>query len=192
MENIAEKKKAILESTLELIKENGFHGTPMSLVAKKAGVACGTIYHYFESKDMLIIELHAYIREKMLALIEKDDDENLSFKDRFHNYWINHYQFYIEHPDYLLFIEQYVNSPYYIKDSKRHGERMQKTIINFFMTGVQTGILKSIDHQLLSSLIHSNIIAIAKINLSGKMEIKRKEVDQVFEIIWDGIRNKKV
>ena len=38
-EIIAEKKKAIFESTLELVRENGFHGTPMSLVAKKAGVA---------------------------------------------------------------------------------------------------------------------------------------------------------
>jgi AcrR family transcriptional regulator len=57
-EIIAEKKKAIFESTLELVRENGFHGTPMSLVAKKAGVAAGTIYHYFESKDALIIALH--------------------------------------------------------------------------------------------------------------------------------------
>ena len=47
--DIPDKREAILKSTLELIKDNGFHGTPISLIAKNAGVASGTIYHYFPS-----------------------------------------------------------------------------------------------------------------------------------------------
>ena len=43
MDDIAQKKQAIFESTLELIKDHGFHGAPVSLVAKNAGVAAGTI-----------------------------------------------------------------------------------------------------------------------------------------------------
>src|SRR5690606_31556619 len=66
MDNVTDKKKAIFESTLELIKENGFHGTPMSLVAKNACVAAGTIYHYFKSKDELICELYAYNRGRII------------------------------------------------------------------------------------------------------------------------------
>ena len=53
--DIPGKRKAILKSTLELIKDNGFHGTPISLIAKNAGVASGTIYHYFPSKDAIIM-----------------------------------------------------------------------------------------------------------------------------------------
>ena len=49
-----DKRTAIFESTLALVREQGFHGTPMSQVAKKAGVAAGTLYLYFESKDHLI------------------------------------------------------------------------------------------------------------------------------------------
>ena len=54
MHNIGDKKQAIFESTLALIRDHGFHGAPMSLVAKNAGVAAGTIYHYFESKEALL------------------------------------------------------------------------------------------------------------------------------------------
>ncbi|WP_226390542.1 TetR/AcrR family transcriptional regulator [Penaeicola halotolerans] len=83
MEQIAEKKKLVFESALELIKENGFHGSPMSMVAKKAGVAAGTIYTYFESKDELIVELYYYIKSKMLNEISEKDDPSLPFQERF-------------------------------------------------------------------------------------------------------------
>ncbi len=48
--DIAAMKKAILKSTLKLVKNNGLHGTTVSLISKNAGVAAGTIYHYFPSK----------------------------------------------------------------------------------------------------------------------------------------------
>ena len=64
---ISDKRKSILDSTLELIRQNGFQGTPISLIAKNAGVAAGTIYHYFENKEAIIIELHDVIRKEMLG-----------------------------------------------------------------------------------------------------------------------------
>ena len=69
---IADKKKAILESTLELIRNNGFQGTPISLIAANAGVASGTIYHYFNSKDEIIVELYHLVRKEMLAAMFDD------------------------------------------------------------------------------------------------------------------------
>ena len=38
----------------ELFTERGFHGTAMPLVAERAGVAAGTIYRYFDSKEALV------------------------------------------------------------------------------------------------------------------------------------------
>jgi hypothetical protein len=37
-----DKKQAVLDAMLALVVSNGFHGTPMSLVAKQAGVAAST------------------------------------------------------------------------------------------------------------------------------------------------------
>jgi len=54
----SDKRAEIIRAALELIAEHGFHGAPMAMIAEKAGVAAGTIYRYFESKDVLITELH--------------------------------------------------------------------------------------------------------------------------------------
>ena len=46
-------KQAILEAAEEVFLEKGFGDTPMSLVAKKAGVTKSLIHHHFESKENL-------------------------------------------------------------------------------------------------------------------------------------------
>jgi AcrR family transcriptional regulator len=189
MENIAEKKKAILESTLELIKQNGFHGTPMSLVAQKACVACGTIYHYFDSKDTLITELYAYVKQKMENAMLEGDDTRMEFKDRFFNFWIKHCRFYMENPNALYFMEQYVNSPYH-KDSKTEDERFRNVILNFVKAGIEKGTLKQMNYLLMGILIHSSVATTVKIHLSGKVNIGEAEMHQMAQVIWDGIKSK--
>jgi len=49
-----DKRDDIVRAALELIAENGFHGAPMAMIADKAGVGAGTIYRYFENKEVLI------------------------------------------------------------------------------------------------------------------------------------------
>ena len=45
-----DKADAILAAALNLFVERGFHGTSVLSVAERAGVAAGTIYHYFVAK----------------------------------------------------------------------------------------------------------------------------------------------
>lgn len=64
-----EKRDEIIRAAIELIAEHGFHGAPMALVAKQAGVAAGTIYCYFANKDELIRETHAFLEQRLLATL---------------------------------------------------------------------------------------------------------------------------
>ena len=58
-----------MQAALGLIAERGFHATPMAEIAEKAGVAVGTIYRYFNNKDMLITELHQELEEKIMKVL---------------------------------------------------------------------------------------------------------------------------
>ncbi|HHW06433.1 MAG TPA: TetR/AcrR family transcriptional regulator [Clostridia bacterium] len=52
-----EKYLQILEAAVKEFAENGYHKTQVSRIAKEAGVADGTIYLYFESKEDILISL---------------------------------------------------------------------------------------------------------------------------------------
>ncbi|GHA59296.1 TetR/AcrR family transcriptional regulator [Pontibacter akesuensis] len=187
MEQLAGKKKAILDTTLELIREHGFHGTPMSLVAKKAGVAAGTIYHYFESKDALICNVFSYIMTNAIEAMQQNDSESLPYKYRFYNLWLNLYRFYSHNPNVLIFFEQFVNSPYQklMHDTKQDKIRQH---LNLFMAqGVRDGFLREANPEVLSVLVLGNIITTAKMMRLRHVSITEQELLQIREIIWDGM-----
>ena len=53
-----DKREAILDAALELFAERTFDGTAVPLIAERAGVAAGTIYRYFDSKEALVNALY--------------------------------------------------------------------------------------------------------------------------------------
>ena len=57
----------IIEAGMELLASHGFEGTKLAEVARRAGIAKGTIYLYFESKEALF---EAALRERMTRAME--------------------------------------------------------------------------------------------------------------------------
>jgi TetR/AcrR family fatty acid metabolism transcriptional regulator len=53
----ADKREAILKAATEVFARNGFFQSQVADVARQAGVAAGTVYLYFRSKDDLLVSL---------------------------------------------------------------------------------------------------------------------------------------
>jgi AcrR family transcriptional regulator len=53
--NKEETKQRILKAALELFKENGLEGTTTKEISKKAGIAEGTLFNYFKTKEDLAL-----------------------------------------------------------------------------------------------------------------------------------------
>ncbi len=66
------KRERILEAAVRVFAKHGFHGTRVSEIAKAAGVADGTIYLYFKSKDELLVSLFEDRVERLLAFLETE------------------------------------------------------------------------------------------------------------------------
>jgi AcrR family transcriptional regulator len=52
--NLPEKEQKILEAAIDVFSEKGFSGASTSEIAKRAGVAEGTIFRYFKTKKDLL------------------------------------------------------------------------------------------------------------------------------------------
>jgi TetR/AcrR family transcriptional regulator, fatty acid metabolism regulator protein len=67
-----DKRERILDAAVRVFARKGFHATRVSEVAKAAGVADGTIYLYFESKDHLLMSLYEHRVERLLAYLDTE------------------------------------------------------------------------------------------------------------------------
>jgi AcrR family transcriptional regulator len=62
-----ERRAEVLQAALEVFGEVGFERATLQDVAERAGVTKGALYHYFDSKDQLFLEL---MRERVSAHVE--------------------------------------------------------------------------------------------------------------------------
>src|SRR5207237_10136438 len=60
----SEKPQQIIDAAVRVFARNGYYNSRVSDIAKEAGVASGTIYLYFKTKDAILVTL---FREKMAA-----------------------------------------------------------------------------------------------------------------------------
>lgn len=70
------KEERILKSAFELFCRNGFAETDIESIAKKAGVAKGTVYLYFKSKNDL------FMRSMMFVFEELDKQVNILMAEK--------------------------------------------------------------------------------------------------------------
>jgi TetR/AcrR family fatty acid metabolism transcriptional regulator len=67
-----DKRQRILDAAVRVFAKKGFYATRVSEVAKAAGVADGTIYLYFKSKEELLVSLFEDRVERLLAFLHTE------------------------------------------------------------------------------------------------------------------------
>ncbi|MSP17872.1 MAG: TetR/AcrR family transcriptional regulator [Myxococcales bacterium] len=68
----SDKRLRILESAEKVFAQKGFFGAKVADIAEDAGVADGTIYLYFRSKDELLISLFEVQMERVHEELERE------------------------------------------------------------------------------------------------------------------------
>jgi AcrR family transcriptional regulator len=184
---VSDKRAAILEATLDLIAERGFHDTPMSMIAKESGVSAGIIYHYFENKEELIFDLYYEIKRDMFKMAMHGFSEQLPYRQRFINLWLNFLHYHLDHPRETAFLEQFENSPY----SQQAHEEVFADEINQFMDfvnqGVEAGIFKQLPFQVGVELTFGVAVSLAKQHIDGTIELDEQLIQLTADACWDAV-----
>ncbi|WP_422354281.1 TetR/AcrR family transcriptional regulator [Roseivirga pacifica] len=189
-EKLAEKKKMVMESALKLIYEHGFHGCPMSMVAKNAGVAAGTIYTYFESKDELINGLYYYVKNSLFQVALNADNDQKDFKERYHNFWNALDKHYMDHPEIHKFFEQFRSSPYNTAEKQLEQDDWHDWLHSFVQQGIDQGYLKDIATDLHVIMIMGSLSSLTLVRTSFQHKINQRAVDlnKLADMVWDAIK----
>lgn len=71
---LAEREKAILDAAIALAAEDGMAAVQIAAVAGRAGIAAGTVYRYFPTKNDLVAELIAAVAGRELEAMQTAAD----------------------------------------------------------------------------------------------------------------------
>ena len=69
------KYQHILEAAMDLFSERGFETTSVQDIAQTAGIAKGTVYLYFKSKEDLVQQVYRYCYDMDIRACEEGVEE---------------------------------------------------------------------------------------------------------------------
>lgn len=180
------KAQAILDASLELFAEKGYDGTAVPLIAEKAGVGAGTIYRYFESKEVLVNILYSkwrtIFRDELLADVPADAPP----RDVFSMLWNRMADFQRQYPQAYAFLEFY-NHTYLNEENVTMTEGIIDFLAGFLRRGQDHGVFRKVPPGMLIFMVLGAFVGLVRAENAGRLELTVEAVRESEEICWRAI-----
>jgi len=100
-----DKRQAILDAALKIFADRGISGAPTSAISKEAGVAEGSLFTYFKTKDDLLNELYQNLRMEFSRHLD-DFPHGKDARTRLLYIWKKYLELGAAHPEHLKVLAQ--------------------------------------------------------------------------------------
>ena len=184
----ADKRDAILEAALGEFVDRGFDGTSVPRIARAAGVATGTIYRYFDGKEMLVNEVYRRWKRRLMAALMDDFPAAAPPREQFHQFWVRLADFARAHPDAIAFLELHHHAPYLDHHSRELELRSLSPIHRLACAAQAAGVFKPTDAAALMAMVWGAFVGLLKANRLGHLELSDDVLEGIEQCIWDAVR----
>ncbi len=187
-EKITDKKRALLNATLTLVNDHGFHDAPMSKIAKLAGVAPATIYLYFENKQDLINNLYLEVKASFSDCAFKGYDNTMPVKKGFEIIWYNIADYKLNLVNEAAFLSQCDNTPMIDEEIRKEGLKHLQPLLDLWDQGKKEGIIKPLSIFVLYAYTIYPLTFLMAMQQRNLYTLNTKVLDETFQAAWDAIK----
>lgn len=145
-----EKERSIKEAVIKLILEEGFHGTSISKIAKKAGVSPATVYIYFENKEIMLQDIYNEYAQEIFDYLFDNIQKEMQGRQLIEILIRSYYNYIRENKEIYSFVEQFSNCP----SLANHCSKIKG------INEINNLILEMKSNQIIKNYSNDNIIAI--------------------------------
>ncbi len=187
-EQVKDKRTAIMEAALKLFTERGFHGTSTAQISKEAGVATGTLFNYFPTKEDLINNLYFEVKGELSQAMGKDIEAEDIFQGKLRKIWSNLVKWGVDNQEEFLFVGQFCSSPYITKFTREEVMKEYVFLHKLVDEGIETGEIRDFSAELTISMFYQGSRAVVNLILdSDPSQDENKIIEDGFQIIWRGL-----
>ena len=178
---------AILEAAEELIAKHGLHSAALVQIAKRAGVAVGTLYNYFTDRDALIRGLfesrRATLRPRLLVAISAGGE--LAFEPRLRRFIRDVLEAFEAHRS---FLKVAIENEHLKPSGSTTPQDLLAGVCDIVAGGVREGAIAAGNAELLPFAITGTIKAIVVHRLQTGGELAA-DGDAIVDILLAGVRS---
>lgn len=182
-----DKRARLLAAALDLFETRGFDGVAVPEIAAKAGVAVGTVYRYFETKDALVNALYRSLKQSYNAAVLAPVEPGLPTREIFSLYWQRMTLFARENPRAIRFMDLHHHSAYLDDESRALSKTYAKAAESFVRDGCRRGDIRDLDPVMVVALMWGAAAGLTKFSASGSLKFNEAAANDMEDALWRAI-----
>ncbi len=124
----AERRQQILDTSLSVFAQSGYHETSMNALAAEAGVTKPVLYQHFESKHDLFVQLLQRTGDSLHSSITAETAKAITPRQRVEAGFRAFFRFFDQFPD--AFAVLYSSNLGSVSEFRKEARRIQETFVN--------------------------------------------------------------
>ena len=184
-----DKRARLLAAALDLFETRGFDGVAVPEIAAKAGVAVGTVYRYFETKEALVNALYRLLKQSYNATVLAPVEPGLPTREIFSAYWQRMTAFARRNPHAIRFMDLHHHGAYLDDESRALSRTYAKAAESFVRAARARGDIRDLDPVMVVALMWGAAAGLAKFSASGSLTFDARTANEMEEALWRAIAN---
>ena len=179
-----DKRQAILDAALKIFAERGIAGAPTSAISREAGVAEGSLFTYFKTKDDLLNELHHDLRMEFSRHLD-DFPHDKDTRSRLYYIWQKFLQLGAAHPEQLKVLTQLRTSGKLLRSNETPSFGVVQ-IMKCLFEATEAATLDALSIEYLVLMMRAQLeITVEFINANPDSAARCSELG--FKMLWSGL-----
>ncbi|WP_293904055.1 TetR/AcrR family transcriptional regulator [Phenylobacterium sp.] len=180
------KAQDILRATLHEVQAVGLAGLSIEAVARRAGIATGTVYTYFRGKDALLDSLYLHTKTAFSDFVLRDD--GLPLRAAFTRMTKAYLDYIIEHEAEIIFMGQMANSPYVTEQTREAAALGARPVAAMLERGKLEQLLKDLDTAWMMAFVGGTMKAMAPLAAGMSAAGYAAFQESVATLCWDALK----
>ena len=182
-----DKRNAILDAATRLFAERGLTAAPTSEISKLAGVAEGTLFTYFKTKDDLINALYREIKLELADAMMSDFPRKKNIRTKLRHVWDRYVNWGIANPRQRKVLAQLTVSEALTKESRDAGSAPFVEFQAMIRDAIEQWVFRNdVPVELISKSLAALVEATIELTESNRAKAKQYR-DSGFQMFWAGI-----
>ncbi len=183
------KKEKLMSAALELFAEQGFRGTSTAEIAQKAGVATGTLFHHFPTKEALINDLYREIKRDLAEHLFADLEHHAGTKNGIRHIYFAFVSWGLENTWKYRFIKHCDASPYIGTALREECQARFRPLFLLLEEAVTSGLIKNLPTMLLMNILTGMLEGFIRYLTIHSESVGDKNLwEGTFAALWDALR----
>ena len=182
-----DKLTDIRQATVAEVVEVGSSAASVNSIAKRAGLAVGTLYRYHANKDAVLRSVYLAIKSDIHRALMSAAEHKQTSEQKIRAMWFALLDYACQHPQDFLFTEVVVNAPLLSPQDVEQVNAMSEDLLMIMRAATADNTLRPGTVDAINTLLVAPAMQLARQTAVSESSLDMERAEEIFALCWRAV-----